>query len=109
MGSKSVASIIIATLFFATLCSAHVPIASQSKHCPDLSVCVNVVKDLLSIIIGAPQAKPCCSLIAGLIDVEAHLCICAAVKADILGININIPIEILLNLCGRKVPKGHAC
>ncbi|XP_058783640.1 lipid transfer protein EARLI 1-like [Vicia villosa] len=114
MGSKSVASIIIAIfclniIFSASLSSAQVPTTSTSNHCPDLRICVNVLKDLVSVIIGAPQCKPCCPLIAGLIDVEAHACICTAVKGQILGIDINIPIKVLLNVCGRKVPAGPVC
>ncbi|CAI8597281.1 unnamed protein product [Vicia faba] len=111
MGSKSVASIIIVIfflniLFTASLSSAQVP---TSKSCPDLRVCVNVLKDLVSIIIGPPQCKPCCPFIAGLIDVEAHACLCAAIKGNILGIDINVPIKVLLNVCGRKVPTGPVC
>ncbi|CAI8584822.1 unnamed protein product [Vicia faba] len=111
MGSKSVSCIIIVIFFLniffsASLSSAQVP---TSKSCPDLRVCVNVLKDLVSIIIGAPQCKPCCPFIAGLIDVEAHVCLCTAIKADILGIDINIPIKVLLNVCGRKVPDGPIC
>lgn len=113
MGSKSSASIIIVIffvniLFSAGLSSAHVQVAVSSK-CPDLRVCANVLKDLVSIIIGAPQSKPCCSLIAGLVDVKAHACLCTTLKGDILGININIPVKILLNVCGRKVPDGPVC
>ncbi|KAI5426212.1 hypothetical protein KIW84_031874, partial [Lathyrus oleraceus] len=116
MGSKNVASIIIViffvnVLFSASLSSAHVPVAGTSKlkQCPDLRVCVNLLKDLVSIVIGAPQCKPCCPFIAGLVDVEAHACLCTAIKGDILGIDINIPLKVLLNVCGRKVPSGSVC
>lgn len=116
MDSKSVASIIIVTfffniLFFVRLGTAQMPtvVTSKSKQCPDLRVCVNVLNDLISIIIGAPQSKPCCSLIAGLVDLEAHACLCTAIKGNILGINLNILVKILLNVCGGKVPEGPVC
>ncbi|MBA0865299.1 hypothetical protein Goshw_010957, partial [Gossypium schwendimanii] len=49
--------------------------------------------------------EPCCSLIRGLADLEAALCICNGIRANVLGIiDINLPISliILLNNCGRE-------
>ncbi|CAL5193893.1 unnamed protein product [Lathyrus oleraceus] len=116
MGSKmlhplSSSSFFVNTIFSTSLSYAcvSVTVTSKLKQCPDLRVCVNVLKDLVSIIIGVPQCKSCCSLIVGLIDVEAHACLCTSIKGDILGIDINIPIKLLLNICGRKVPDGHVC
>ncbi|KAK8662035.1 hypothetical protein V6N13_091623 [Hibiscus sabdariffa] len=55
--------------------------------------------------------KPCCSLIEGLADLEAAVCLCTAVRANVLGININLPISLslLLNNCGRRVPTDYIC
>ncbi|CAN1333422.1 Lipid transfer protein EARLI 1 [Linum perenne] len=77
-----------------------------------LGVCANVLGNLLNVKIGnPPPVKPCCSLIQGLVDLEAALCLCTAIKANILGINLNIPISLslLLNVCGKKVPSGFQC
>ncbi|CAN1333437.1 Lipid transfer protein EARLI 1 [Linum perenne] len=91
------------------------PPSKPTPKCPidalKLGVCANVLSSLLNISIGNPPVKPCCSLIQGLVDLEAALCLCTAIKANILGINLNIPISLslLLNVCGKKVPSGFQC
>ncbi|MCD7450485.1 hypothetical protein HAX54_006556 [Datura stramonium] len=91
------------------------PNSSKGK-CPKntlkLGVCANVLGNLLGpITIGNPPKKPCCALFKGLVDVEAALCLCTAVKANVLGINLNVPLSLslLLNVCGKKVPSGFQC
>ncbi|XP_059275993.1 lipid transfer protein EARLI 1-like [Lycium ferocissimum] len=76
-----------------------------------LGVCANVLGNLLGVVIGNPSKKPCCSLIQGLVDLDAALCLCTAIKANILGINLNVPISLslLLSACGKKVPSGFQC
>ncbi|CAL1375706.1 unnamed protein product [Linum trigynum] len=75
-----------------------------------LGVCAHVL-NLVNVTVGAPPVKPCCSLLDGLVDLEAALCLCTAIKANILGINLNIPISLslLLNVCGNSVPPGFQC
>ncbi|KAL1805607.1 hypothetical protein ACET3Z_028675 [Daucus carota] len=70
-----------------------------------LGVCANVL-NLVDVVVGSPPTLPCCSLIQGLVDLEAALCLCTAIKANILGINLNVPIalSLVLNNCGKKVP-----
>nr|GEV27005.1 hypothetical protein [Tanacetum cinerariifolium] len=43
-----------------------------------------------------------------LVDIEAAVCLCTAIKANVLGINLNVPVSLslLLNVCGKKVPSG---
>ncbi|CDY21276.1 BnaC03g29600D [Brassica napus] len=84
--------------------------AARSGYTVKLGVCVNAL-NLLNVTLGAPPVKPCCSLIAGLVDLEAAVCLCTALKASILGININLPINLslLLNVCSRKAPRGFQC
>ncbi|XP_010422224.1 PREDICTED: lipid transfer protein EARLI 1-like [Camelina sativa] len=91
------------------------PSHSSTGSCPrdtlKLGVCANVLKDLLKIELGTPPVKPCCSLLNGLVDLEAAACLCTALKANVLGINLNVPISLslLLNVCGKKVPSGFVC
>ncbi|GAA0155597.1 hypothetical protein LIER_38117 [Lithospermum erythrorhizon] len=91
------------------------PTPSPKATCPrdtlKLGVCANVLGDLLGLKIGNPPVEPCCSLIQGLVDLEAAVCLCTAIKANILGINLNVPISLslLLNVCGKKVPQGWQC
>ncbi|RYR70410.1 hypothetical protein Ahy_A03g016902 [Arachis hypogaea] len=59
----------------------------------------------------APPVAPCCSFFNGLVDLEAAGCLCTALKANLLGRNLNIPISLglLLNACSRNVPRGFQC
>ncbi|XP_047342672.1 14 kDa proline-rich protein DC2.15-like [Impatiens glandulifera] len=76
-----------------------------------LGVCADVLNGLINVKVGAPPVTPCCSLIEGLVDLEAAVCLCTAIKANILGINLNIPISLslLLNVCSKNVPEGFQC
>ncbi|CAH2071483.1 unnamed protein product [Thlaspi arvense] len=90
------------------------PTAPAIETCPKdalkLGVCVNAL-NLVNVTLGDPPVKPCCSLIDGLVDLEAAVCLCTALKASILGIKINLPINLslLLNVCSRKAPRGFQC
>ncbi|KAK3429031.1 14 kDa proline-rich protein DC2.15 [Eucalyptus grandis] len=76
-----------------------------------LGVCADVLGNLLNVTVGKPPVTPCCSLLNGLVDLEAAVCLCTAIKANILGINLNIPISLslLLNVCSKQVPPGFKC
>ncbi|CAI0413453.1 unnamed protein product [Linum tenue] len=83
-----------------------------NSGCPlKLGVCADVLGNLLKLKVGNPPVQPCCSLINGLVDLEAAVCLCTAIKANILGINLNIPLSLslLLNVCKQKVPSGFQC
>ncbi|XP_047151385.1 14 kDa proline-rich protein DC2.15-like [Vigna umbellata] len=79
----------------------------QKGACPidalKLGVCANVL-NLVNVKLGSPPTLPCCSLIKDLVDLEVAACLCTAIKANILGINLNLPVSLslLLNNCGRK-------
>lgn len=76
-----------------------------------LGVCANLLNDLVHLVVGNPPKTPCCTLIDGLADLEAAVCLCTAIKANVLGINLNVPVSLslLLNYCGKKVPSGFQC
>ncbi|XP_065862298.1 lipid transfer protein EARLI 1-like [Euphorbia lathyris] len=76
-----------------------------------LGVCVHVWSPSLGITIGDPPAKPCCAILFGLFDLEAAICLCTAIKANICGVNMNFPIAFtfLLNVCDIKIPPGYIC
>ncbi|OMP00649.1 hypothetical protein COLO4_12501 [Corchorus olitorius] len=86
-----------------------------AAYCPrdalKLGVCANVLKNLLNVVIGTPPKTPCCPLLDGLVDLEAAACLCTAIRANVLGINLNVPVSLslLLNYCGKSVPKGFQC
>ncbi|CAM0956257.1 unnamed protein product [Alopecurus aequalis] len=56
--------------------------------------------------------NPCCKLIGGLTDLDAAVCLCAAVKANVLGlVDLDLPIQLglIVNHCGKKLPAGFQC
>ncbi|KAL3331148.1 hypothetical protein AABB24_034783 [Solanum stoloniferum] len=89
---------------------------SSKGKCPKdtlkLNACASLLDDLLHLVIGSSPAKTkCCSLIEGLVDLDAAVCLCTALKANVLGINLNIPLSLslLLNNCGKYAPKNFQC
>ncbi|KAI3761004.1 hypothetical protein L1987_51409 [Smallanthus sonchifolius] len=131
MASKSNASLVLFLalnlLFFAMVsgcgtCSSPTPKPKPTPTptpnkatCPKdtlkLGVCANLLGGLIGVQVGSPPTKPCCTLIQGLADLEAAVCLCTAIKANVLGINLNVPVSLslLLNVCGKKVPSGFQC
>ncbi|XVF00189.1 hypothetical protein REPUB_Repub03eG0263800 [Reevesia pubescens] len=77
----------------------------------NLGVCANLLGGLVNVELGNVPTKPCCSLIQGLANLEAAVCLCTAIRANVLGINLNLPISLslLLNNCGRWVPTEYIC
>ncbi|XP_028107787.1 14 kDa proline-rich protein DC2.15-like [Camellia sinensis] len=131
MASKALLLLSLNLLFFTLVSSNYVPCPppppKTPKHhhnppsppakatCPrdtlKLGVCANLLNDLVHLVIGTPPKTPCCTLIQGLADLEAAVCLCTAIKANVLGINLNVPISLslLLNYCGKNVPSGFQC
>jgi hypothetical protein len=50
-------------------------------------------------------------MLAGLADLDAAVCLCAAIKANLLGISLNVPVDLvlLLNQCRKTCPPGFTC
>ncbi|GAU15081.1 hypothetical protein TSUD_08190 [Trifolium subterraneum] len=90
------------------------PTPSTSKKCPSdtlkLGVCADVL-GLVNVVVGSPASSKCCALLQGLVDLDAALCLCTAIKANVLGINLNVPIalSLLLSACEKSVPSGFQC
>ncbi|KAJ4954511.1 hypothetical protein NE237_013921 [Protea cynaroides] len=84
---------------------------SCPKDALKLGVCVNLLNGSVGAVIGTPPNTPCCTLIKGLADLEAAICLCTAIRAKVLGINLNVPVSLslLLNTCGKKLPTGFQC
>ncbi|KAK2356192.1 hypothetical protein P8452_76068 [Trifolium repens] len=90
------------------------PPSTKYPTCPRDTIKLGVCADVLGLInvqLGKPPKTPCCSLLDGLANLEAAVCLCTALKANVLGINLNIPINLslVLNYCGKGVPKGFVC
>ncbi|XP_043707259.1 pEARLI1-like lipid transfer protein 1 [Telopea speciosissima] len=91
------------------------PPPPSSTGCPidtlKLGVCANVLQSLLNVTLGTQPTSSCCSLVHNLVDLDAAVCLCTAIKANLLGINLNVPVSLslLLNYCGKNVPSGYQC
>ncbi|KAK7330743.1 hypothetical protein VNO77_24942 [Canavalia gladiata] len=100
--------------FFSVVSSTNAQSQTEQHSCPidilGLGVCANVL-GLVNAQIGEPPVLPCCSVINGLVDVEAAVCLCSALKANVLGLILNIPLHLnlILNRCGRDLPGGFEC
>ena len=92
-----------------------VPTPYHGRQCPidalQLRVCANVLDGLLGVKIGVPEYDECCPLLRGVVDLDAAVCLCTAVRANVLGIGLNVAVDItrLLNHCGKKCPSGFTC
>lgn len=73
-----------------------------------LRVCANVLDPVHA---GRPQYQECCPLLDGLVDLEAALCLCTAIKANVLGIHLDVPtsLNLIMNKCGKSVPEDFTC
>lgn len=133
--SKALAStallLILNLLFFSLLSANAVPCPPTVKPTPKpspkpkpkphhatcpcdtvkLGVCADMLGGLISLNVGKPSRTSCCSLLEGMADLEAAVCLCTDIKDDILGINLNVPVSLsmVLNYCGKKVPAGSKC
>ncbi|XP_030951364.1 14 kDa proline-rich protein DC2.15-like [Quercus lobata] len=124
MASKklSAAILVISLLFYSTLssaCNSCNPTPTYSPppagaSCPKDTLKLGVCVDLLGLInlqLGTPPTSNCCALLTGLTNLEAALCLCTAIKANVLGINLNVPVSLslLLSACQKTVPAGFQC
>ncbi|KQJ97739.1 putative lipid-binding protein AIR1 [Brachypodium distachyon] len=94
--------------------------AASALTCPKdglkLKACVDVL-GALKLRVNVPQDKACCSLLDGLAGVDAALCLCSRLTADVLGglglglVNLDLPVNLrlLLNNCGMKCPDNFRC
>ena len=94
--------------------STPTPTPASFGKCPrdalKLGVCANLL-GLIKAKVGVPPTEPCCPLLEGLVDLEAALCLCTAIKGEVLGIKLNLPVDLslILNHCGKTVPAGFKC
>ncbi|KAG8382413.1 hypothetical protein BUALT_Bualt05G0074700 [Buddleja alternifolia] len=135
MASRAALLVLLNIVFFTMVSSTYVPCPpppskgtpntghrhghghkpSKAAKCPKdtlkLGVCADLLNDLVHLVIGTPPKTPCCTLIGGLADLEAAVCLCTAIKANVLGINLNVPVSLslLLNYCGKKAPTSFQC
>ncbi|XP_060213995.1 14 kDa proline-rich protein DC2.15-like [Lycium barbarum] len=119
-------------LFFTMVTSTYIQCPPKTQHknppstpsiskgynkCPKdtlkLKVCANLLNDLVHVVVGSPllSKSSCCSIIENLADVDAAVCLCTAIKANVFGTHLNaaLSLSLLLNNCGKTTPKGFQC
>ncbi|KAL9447858.1 hypothetical protein AB3S75_015351 [Citrus x aurantiifolia] len=124
MASASKALVLFLTLLIITtsipLSSATSSSSSPSSSCPKntlkLDACVDLLNGLAKVNLGelVPTPNhPCCSLLGDLVRVQARVCLCTSLKLNVLDlIKLDIPklsVNLLLNQCRPKVPRGYKC
>ncbi|KAF5203861.1 pEARLI1-like lipid transfer protein [Thalictrum thalictroides] len=75
-------------------------------------VCANLLDGFISVEVGTAPYHPCCTIIRGLVDLEAAACLCTAIKVrvlDIIELSVPLTISFLLNACGKRDPTGFEC
>ncbi|XP_059654254.1 14 kDa proline-rich protein DC2.15-like [Cornus florida] len=131
MASKSLASTVLLLslniIFFCLITSIKVtgflsPKTSEhhrarpqaKKTCPEnvlkFGVCGGLMNYLMHFEVGKPPMN-CCKLMNGMFEFEAAVCLCMAMKANIMGFNMNIPfaMTLILDFCGKKTPPDYKC
>lgn len=89
-----------------------IPPSSSPQKCPKDTLKFGVCGSWLGLVkevIGTKPSEECCILLKGLADLEAALCLCTAIKANVLGavkVKVHVAVSLLVNACGKKVPSG---
>ncbi|XP_074266312.1 14 kDa proline-rich protein DC2.15-like [Silene latifolia] len=91
------------------------PTPSGGK-CPNdalkIAACADVLNGLVHAVVG-PSRSECCSLLDGLVGLDAALCLCTRLEVDVLGlVHLDLPISVtlLVNFCDiAGVPSNYQC
>ncbi|WMV20187.1 hypothetical protein MTR67_013572 [Solanum verrucosum] len=76
-----------------------------------LGVCANIL-NLVDVVVRSPPTLPCCSLIQGLLDLEAAIFLSLAIRAnvrEIINLEVPLAIDLILSACGRSLPTNSTC
>jgi len=85
-----------------------------SSSCPldalKLGACVDLLGGLVHLGIGDPVVNQCCPVLAGVLGLEAALCLCTTIRLKVLNLNIILPLALELFVqCGLNPPPGFTC
>lgn len=95
-------------------CPVPNPSPPTQPTCPinalKLGLCVDVLGGLVHIGLGNPVENACCPILGGLLELEAAICLCTAIRLKVLNLNIFIPLALqALITCGKNPPPGFVC
>ncbi|KAG1362187.1 putative 36.4 kDa proline-rich protein-like [Cocos nucifera] len=67
------------------------PPAKCSFDILKLGLCLDVLGGLVHVGLGKPVENVCCPVLQGLLELEAAVCLCTAIKLRVLNLDIYIP------------------
>ncbi|KAL0550378.1 hypothetical protein IC582_014887 [Cucumis melo] len=91
------------------------PPTNNGATCPrntlNIAACANVL-NLVSLLNNQPNQSypPCCSLIQGLADLEARVCLCTALRlkvGSLVSLIVPINLNLIVNNCDRKLKSPY--
>jgi len=90
------------------------PPTTTPETCPidalKLGLCLDVLGGLVHIGLGDPLKNVCCPVLQGLLELEAAICLCTAIRLKLLNLTIYIPLALsVLATCGKTPPPGFTC
>ncbi|CAN1280402.1 pEARLI1-like lipid transfer protein 2 [Linum perenne] len=64
---------------------------------------------LVTVDVGSLTSRPCCQTLLGLVDMEVTVCLCLALRANVLGIHIDVPVALsmVLSTCYSNLPSYY--
>lgn len=125
-GKATVATILLNIIFFTCVSSYEhsipyipghsIPYRPQPQvKCPKDTLKFGVCGSWLGLateVVGTNPSPECCTVVEGIADLEAAVCLCTALKANVLGIVTLEPpmaLSLLLSGCGKQIPEGFQC
>ncbi|KAL8256001.1 hypothetical protein R6Q59_031068 [Mikania micrantha] len=99
-------------LFFTLVSSDTLPTVTCPVDGLKFGACAGLLNNWLNgVVVGTVPTLPCCGLFYGLVNLEAAACACRAIKANLLGVDLNVTVSLslLLNNCEKEVPSGFEC
>ncbi|XP_074266314.1 14 kDa proline-rich protein DC2.15-like [Silene latifolia] len=134
MASKAIFVLCLNLVFFTLVSSNYVPTVptTTTTPCPPppggyptpggghcsidalkIAACADVLNGLVHAVVGPSRATECCSLIDGLVGLDAAVCLCTNLKANVLNIihlDLPISVKLLVNFCQKAgVPSDYHC
>lgn len=116
MSLKGHTVIVVSFLIFSCVAAQNLPCPpTKAEKCPKDTLKFGVCGSWLGLVteaIGTKPSEKCCSLVKDLADLEAALCLCTAIKANVLGIvrlQVPLAVSLLVNACEKNVPDGFVC
>ncbi|RYR12159.1 hypothetical protein Ahy_B04g069700 [Arachis hypogaea] len=89
------------------------PPPNTPPSCPLNTLQLGACAGVLNMFIGPrPIPAQCCTLLDGLVDLDAALCFCDVIRVDylpIIHVDVPVALSLLLDACDRNAPENFQC